>query len=168
MQARVGFHHIMTNIRRIKPEDRNWVVEQHIAHYRNANGFDDSFGTLVGEIVDGFIANHDPDCEAGWIAEQAGVPVGCIFCVKLDAATAQLRLFLLVPEARGAGIGRLLLNTCMNFAESSGFQGMRLWTHQSHAAACALYRRSGWSLVDARQTRSFGRQEVIETYEYQF
>lgn len=168
MQETDGFHAVMIQLRQIEPRDRDWLVERHIALYRAECGFDDSFGVLVGEIVDAFIANFDPVCEAAWIADLDSTPVGSIFCVRLDPETAQLRLFFLEPDARGQGIGHLLLRTCMTFAQDCGYLGMRLWTHRSHAAACALYRRAGWTLIESEPAVSFGQAEVIETYVYRF
>jgi|AntRauTorckE5430_2_1112549.scaffolds.fasta_scaffold101955_1 GNAT superfamily N-acetyltransferase len=54
------------------------------------------------------------------------------FCVRLDGATAKLRLFQLVPEARGRGTGRLMVRTCAEFARNNGYARMHLWTHKSH------------------------------------
>ena len=125
-------------LRRFTPEDTNWLVRQHGEHYAHAEGFDDSFGILVREILEAFVAAHDPARERGWIAVQAGQRLGSIFCVRQDAETAKLRLFLLVPEARGQGLGQRLLDACMEYARDTGYARMVLWTHESHRAACAL------------------------------
>lgn len=160
----------MTDVR-IRPfasGDRDWLVHLHSALYARDEGFDASFGVLVGDILDAFLAGHDPDCEAGWIAQRGAERLGSIFCVRLDAETAKLRLFLLVPEARGAGLGHRLLTTCMDFARSRGYAGMSLWTHESHAAACALYRRAGWALLSFKPVHSFGRDLVEQNWSYRF
>ncbi|RFP86439.1 N-acetyltransferase [Rhodobacteraceae bacterium 63075] len=102
------------------------------------------------------IRNHDPACERAWIAERGGTRLGSIFCVRLDAETAKLRLFLTVPEARGTGLGRRLLRECMGYAQATGYRQMRLWTHESHKAACALYRSEGWEPLEASDVVSFG------------
>ncbi|MGZ2258454.1 N-acetyltransferase family protein [Roseobacter sp. A03A-229] len=155
-------------IRTFTPEDRDWLVTQHGTLYAQAEGFDASFGVLVAEILDAFIAEHDRDCERGWIAEEAGQRLGSIFCVRLSDTTAKLRLFLLVPEARGKGLGKRLLATCMGFAQDHGYEGMQLWTHESHAAACALYRSNGWDLVSTKPVHSFGQDLVEQSWTYQF
>lgn len=168
MQASTRLDGPVTQLRRIHPGDRDWLVDRHIALYRAECGFDESFGLLVAEIVDAFLARHDPSCEVCWIAEQKGAPVGSIFCVKLDAQTAQLRLFFLEPEARSRGLGRLMLKTCMEYARNCGYRGMRLWTHRRHTSACALYRSTGWRRVAAEPKVSFGQNEIVETYVYEF
>jgi GNAT superfamily N-acetyltransferase len=145
--------------------DRDWLIAQHQKHYAREEGFDDSFGVLVTEIIDNFLSSHDPICERGWIAQRGDQRLGSIFCVKLDDQRAKLRLFLLVPEARGLGLGHRMLKYCMGFARAQGYAAMQLWTHESHRAAGALYRRSGWRLTDSRPVISFGKANVEQTWE---
>lgn len=154
-------------IRPFRPEDAPWLVERHHTLYTHDEGFDDSFGPLVERILDEFISAHDPNRECGWIAERAGQRLGSIFCVRQSGETAKLRLFLLVPEARGQGLGKRLLTTCMDFARSAGYRDMQLWTHESHAAACALYKSFGWQLTDSKPVHSFGVDLVEQSWRIQ-
>ncbi len=138
------------------PADAAWLVERHATLYARDEGFDDSFGPLVAGILDSFDADHDPARETGWIAQAQNERLGSIFCVSAGPTTAKLRLFLLVPEARGHGLGRRLLETCMDFARRAGYADMQLWTHESHRAACALYAATGWQITQSRPVHSFG------------
>ncbi len=155
-------------LRPFEPRDVDWLVERHATLYAQSEGFDETFGPLVRSILDGFVADHDEACEAGWIAMDGADRLGSIFCVRHDESTAKLRLFLLVPEARGKGVGRLLLERCMGFAREAGYAGMQLWTHESHRAACALYVRTGWSLTESHPVHSFGQDLVEQTWIYRF
>lgn len=152
-------------IRPFRPEDAAWLVERHGTLYARDAGFDATFAPLVAEILDDFVTGHDPRCEAGWIAEAGDVRLGSVFCVRLDETTAKLRLFLLVPEARGQGLGQRLLETCMGYARERGYRSMQLSTHESHRAACALYARNGWRLVTSRPVHSFGCDLVEQSWE---
>ena len=120
---------------------------------------------LVRQILEEFAAGHDPACERAFIARDGDTRLGSIFCVKLDARTAKLRLFFLVPEARGRGLGRRLLADCMAFARACGYARMVLWTHESHRAACALYEKAGWRMVRSEQKVSFGVAVVEQGWE---
>ena len=151
-------------IRRFTPADRDWLVAEHRDHYAREEGFDDRFGVLVAAIVDAFIAEHDPDREAGWIAWRGDTRLGSIFCVELDSTTAKLRLFLLTAEARGLGLGRRMLAKCMEFAQQKDYEGMQLWTHESHRAAGRLYARNGWKLVESKPVMAFGKNNVEQTW----
>ena len=155
-------------LRHFKAADTDWLVDQHATLYARDDGFDDSFGPLVRSILDDFVAGHDAQRERGWIADMGGRRVGSIFCVAQDEMTAKLRLFLLRPEARGRGLGAQLLTRCMEFAQGAGYGGMKLWTHESHKAACALYARFGWTLAESRQVHSFGQDLVEQTWVYRF
>ena len=155
-------------LRLFNANDRDWLVEQHSILYAQDDDFDESFGPFVGEILDDFLARHDPDCETGWIAESGGRRIGSIFCVKDRPGTARLRMFLLLPDARGKGLGRHLLQTCMAYAQTKGYKDMTLSTHESHKAACALYRAFGWQLETSNPVRSFGRDLVEQAWSYRF
>ena len=152
-------------LRDYSPDDFEWLVDLHDHHYAEAEGFDDSFSPLVGSILRDFEERHDPIAERGWIAEQNGVRLGSIFCVRLDDSTAKLRLFILAADARGLGIGRRLLEACMGFARDCGYAHMQLWTHESHKAACALYEAAGWRCTSSTPVHSFGVDLVEQTWE---
>ncbi len=145
--------------------DHEWLVTQHQTLYAQHEGFDDTFGPLVSSILTDFETNHDPVREAGWIAKQGVVRFGSIFCVSLDDQTAKLRLFLLLPEARGKGVGAQLLRHCMAFARAQGYLRMTLWTHASHTAACALYERFGWTCAESKPVISFGVPLIEQQWE---
>ena len=156
------------DLRPFTAADRDWLVEAHGRLYAEAEGFDESFGALVAEILDAFLAGHDPARERGWIAWRGGVRLGSIFCVDAGGGLAKLRLFLLVPEARGSGLGRRLLQTCTDFARETGYVGMTLWTHESHRAACALYASEGWRLDTSVPVVSFGQPLVEQQWSLHF
>ncbi|SFQ37091.1 Acetyltransferase (GNAT) family protein [Roseivivax halotolerans] len=144
--------------------DYDWLVDLHGRLYAKDEGFDETFGALVAEILREFLQNHDPACERGFVAvNETGERLGSIFCVRLDAETAKLRLFLLTSEARGHGLGKHLLDACTGFARQAGYARMKLWTHESHRAACALYARNGWTLHSSKPVRSFG-QSLVEQH----
>lgn len=149
------------DLRPFTPDDHDWLVQTHIEVYEQGEGFDATFGVLVAQILDDFIASHDPAREKGWIAWEGKTRLGSIFCVRLDDHTAKLRLFQLVPEARGKGLGLRLLRTCTEFARAQGYTQMKLWTHKSHEAANALYLRNGWAIIDERAITNYG-QPLVE------
>lgn len=152
-------------IKKFTPADRDWIVDVHINTYQRGEGFDESFGVMVGEIIDDFIATHDPAFEQGWIAWDGDTPVGSIFSVHLDDQTAQLRLFQVLPQVRGTGLGHRLLETCTDFARDKGYARMKLWTHKSHEAACALYKRNGWQIIEETEVLHFGQALVEQVME---
>ena len=148
--------------------DRDWLVAAHGRLYAEEAGFDETFAPVVAGILDDFMADHDPDRERGWIAWRGGAPLGSIFCVDAGGCRARLRLFLLLPEARGDGLGWRMLSTCMDFARAAGYDGMVLSTHESHRAACALYASAGWRLERATPVVHYGQSLVQQDWRFAF
>ncbi len=157
-----------TTIRPFAAEDAAWLTTQHQALYTAAEGFDDSFGPLVASIIAAFLADHDPQREAGWIAQEGDQRLGSIFCVRQSETRAKLRLFLLLPEARGTGLGQRMLETCLGFARGAGYADMQLWTHESHVAAGRLYAKNGFALTASKPVHSFGVDLVEQTWQIAF
>lgn len=151
-------------IRPIGPGDPGWIIGAHGALYARDEGYDQTFEALVARIMADFLDRADTD-EASWIAEGGGQRLGTISCMREDADTARLRLFLLLPEARGQGLGQRLHDTCTGFARARGYRRMVLWTHESHRAACALYAKNGWRLVRSVAAQAYGTDVVDQDWE---
>ena len=152
-------------LRPFTASDTDWLVRRHGELYAEAEGFDDSFRQLVGEIVADFLVSKRVGREEGWIAWRGKDRLGSIFVVEEDPRTAKLRLVLLEPGARGTGLAQRMLDHAMDFARAAGFDQMRLWTHESHRAAGKLYARNGFRLTHSEAKRSFGADVVAQTWE---
>jgi len=146
----------MVELRDLAPGDAGWLVMRHGELYADDYGFDESFEALVAEILADFLRHRDAPAERGWIAAEGETRLGSIFCVRQSETTAKLRLFFVEPVARGRGIGRQLLAACLDHARAQGFARMELWTHAEHAAACALYAKTGFTRMSSRPVTSFG------------
>jgi DNA-binding MarR family transcriptional regulator/ribosomal protein S18 acetylase RimI-like enzyme len=152
-------------LRRHRPGDMGWVIGRHGALYHQEFGWTIEFEALVAKIAAKFIARHDPARERCWIAQDAaGRRLGCIFLVAGDPGTAKLRLLLVEPEARGAGLGRRLVGECVRFARAAGYARVQLWTQESLGAARHLYQRAGFALAAREPHHSFGKDLIGETW----
>jgi GNAT superfamily N-acetyltransferase len=157
---------MIVTFRDLEIGDAGWLIERHAVLYARDDGFDATFEALVAEILAAYIRSRDPATERAFIAVEEGRRLGSIFCVQSgDPGIAKLRLYLLEPEARGRGLGQRLLDACLGFARDTGYARLRLWTHESHRAACALYARNGFRLTESRPVRSFGQDLVEQTWE---
>jgi DNA-binding MarR family transcriptional regulator/GNAT superfamily N-acetyltransferase len=146
------------------PGEYGWIVHRHGAQYAEEYGWDETFEALVARIVADYAEHHDPKREAAWIAEVDGEPVGCVLCVRKDDATAQLRLLLVDPRARGRGIGGRLIDQCLRFARRAGYEQIVLWTNDVLHDARRLYERAGFELVESGEHHAFGHDLVEQTW----
>jgi GNAT superfamily N-acetyltransferase len=150
-------------LRSPRPGDLGWVVQRNGALYAQEYGWDASYEALVARIVADYAGRADPR-ETGWIAELDGTPVGCVFCMRKDDRTAQLRLLLVEPGARGMGLGERLAAECLAFARQGGYPEIVLWTNDVLSAARRIYQRLGFELVDSEPHHSFGHDLVGQNW----
>jgi GNAT superfamily N-acetyltransferase len=152
-------------VRGLDSGDLGWVIQRHGEIYRDEYGWDLSFEALVAEIVATYFANHRHGREQAWIAEVDGSRAGCVFCCQRDADTAQLRILLVEPSARGLGIGRRLVDECVDFARGAGYRTIMLWTNDVLVSARRIYEAAGFELIDQTAHRSFGHDLVGQNWE---
>jgi DNA-binding MarR family transcriptional regulator/GNAT superfamily N-acetyltransferase len=144
--------------------DMGWVVQRHGALYAGEFGWDETFEALVARIVADYVDHRDPDREAAWIAEVDGTPAGCVFCLRKDDRTAQLRMLLVEPWARGLGIGSRLVEEVLRFARRAGYSDITLWTNDVLISARRIYQQAGFTLDDEARHHSFGKDLVEQNW----
>jgi DNA-binding MarR family transcriptional regulator/GNAT superfamily N-acetyltransferase len=147
-----------------RPGDIGWVIACHGRLYAEEYGWDETFEALVAEIAARFVKRYNPQRERCWIAERVGENVGSVFVVEKSPTVAQLRLLIVDPAARGAGIGRKLVAECIDFARRTGYRKLMLWTNGGLDAARHLYEDAGFRLTREERHRSFGKDLVGQTF----
>jgi GNAT superfamily N-acetyltransferase len=134
--------------------------------YATEFGWDTSFEALVARIVADYADAADDPGNGAWIAELDGERAGCVFCVAgEEPGTAQLRILLVHPRARGQALGHRLVGTALEFATAAGYERMQLWTNHPLAAARRIYLQHGFTLTHEEPHRSFGVELIGQTYE---
>jgi DNA-binding MarR family transcriptional regulator/N-acetylglutamate synthase-like GNAT family acetyltransferase len=153
------------SLRRLRPGDVGWIIHRQAALYTQEYGWDWTYEGLASRILGAFVAEFDASREDGWVAERGGATVGSIFLMKSDdPRIAKLRLLYVEPSARGAGVGRKLVDTCVARARELGYRQLTLWTNDILVAARRIYQAAGFRLVSEEPHRSFGHDLVGQTW----
>jgi GNAT superfamily N-acetyltransferase len=148
----------------LQPGDFGAIVSMHGVVYAEEYGFDTTFEAYVAEPLAAFVLRASPR-ERVWVEDRDGRLAGSIAIVAADARTAQLRWFLVHRSARGGGLGRRLIDEAVGFSRESGYDRIVLWTVAGLEAALHLYRRAGFTRVEASPARRWGVDVVEERYE---
>lgn len=81
------------------------------------------------------------------VRDEDGEPVACGGIVRFDATRAELKRMYVLPDARGRGLGRLVLEELETAAVRFGYAGVVLETGDRSVEALALYRSSGYQPI---------------------
>lgn len=152
-------------LREMRPGEGDWIVRRHGALYAAEYGWSEPFETLVAGTMARYLEEHDPACERAWVAERDGRIVGSVMVRRHSDTEARLHLLLVEPEARGSGLGAMLVDESIRFARRAGYQRMSLWTNEVLVAARRLYARAGFRRVASEPHELFGEGMVGETWE---
>lgn len=155
----------VVSFRGLQPGDMGWVIQRHGAVYAEEFGWNMDFESLVARIVADYHDGFKPGREQAWIALVDGVRAGCLFCCEKDVDTAQLRILLVEPSARGLQLGSRLVQLCLDFAADAGYATVTLWTNDVLVAARKIYQAAGFRLVDEEAHHSFGHDLVGQNWE---
>ena len=148
-------------IRHYRPGDEDYVIRRHRALYKEEYNLSESFCEYVNKNVRLLAERLDPEKECILIPEIQGKPMGSIAIAKFDDETAQLRYFLLEPEARGLGLGNRLADEALAFCRRAGYKRVFLITIDLLTSARAIYKSKGFQLVDSQPNTEW-RDFVME------
>lgn len=140
-------------IRDARADERNAIRELTLASYAE-------FATVMtpsawGELERALHTALDSNGDAERIvAEQDGQLVGSVMLYPPAAATysglservvwPELRLLAVLPSARGQGVGRALVNECVERARRTGATALGLHTSESMRVALHIYEQMGF------------------------
>lgn len=147
-------------IRTHQPGDIGWIISRHGALYASEYQWNSEFEALVAEIGAKFLRDFNTEQHVCYIACLDNQPVGSALVTSDSdnsaSGDARLRLVLVEPTARGHGIGRQLVDACLQFATDAGYQRMTLWTNSVLHAARRIYVDAGFTLQAEEPHHSFG------------
>ena len=105
----------------------------------------------VEEVIEGHKAVGIFDPQLWGVLMRSGRPIGCVLLAEIPARRAlELAYLGLAPEARGQGLGRILMQRVLAIASRRHFEVATLAVDAANAPAVRLYRRCGYTSVAQR------------------
>ncbi len=101
------------------------------------------FAIHDAEVQNMFEAYQQPGC-AYFVVELAGKICGGGGVAPLEANVCELRKMYFLPELRGLGAGRALMQICVERAQQLGYQQIYLETLSGMDQAIRLYEQAGF------------------------
>jgi ribosomal protein S18 acetylase RimI-like enzyme len=152
----------------LHPADLQPIIDLHGRVYSAECGWNATYfkSFVAGPLIE--FSRRKRQREQLWLAESAGTLIGCIAIVEASREEAQLRWFVVAPEARGKGLGTLLLTSALTFAREKGYATVSLWTEKSLTRATRLYERAGFKKIEAKAGWKWGAKVVEERHELTF
>ena len=141
------------------------MIMRHGELYYASHEWNVEFEALVARIASDFVEDFDPAFARSWIAEKNGERVGSVFLTRKSDVTAQLRMLIVEPSARGLGLGRRLVAECVGAARELGYQRIGLFTSRGLDSARRLYEVEGLRLVSEKEEDVWGRTHVAQWWE---
>src|SRR5262245_32256566 len=134
----------------LRPGHLGRVVEQHGVLYAAEYGLDVTMERYIAETIAELGKAARPDRDRLWIAEIDGRIAGSIGIIGREGGAAQLRWFLVAPEARGQGLGSRLIEESLAFCRATGCRSVYLWTLHILTDAARLYLRAGFQKTEVK------------------
>jgi len=94
-----------------------------------------------------------------FMAERDGAPIGCAALIALADGGFEVAKMTVSEAARGTGLGRLLMQACIDRARALGAPRLYLETNSTLAPALGLYEAMGFVHLPPRET-PYARADV--------
>ena len=140
----------------LRPGDVGELIRLHGMLYSRECGYDTSFEGYVCQTFADFVTRYDPQKDRFWFAQRGEELVGSIAIVSHTPQKAQLRWFLLLPEVRGRGLGKAMLQSAMEFCQEQQYHTVFLETTDDQQKAIRMYEQAGFRQTDAREAFAWG------------
>jgi GNAT superfamily N-acetyltransferase len=144
----------------------NELVRLHREVYEGEYDLEPSFANEVATQMAELSRSGWPGPREGlWLARIDGRAVGSVTLIEESSELGRLGHLVLVPEARGTGAGRRLVETVLAAARDAGYERLHLFTFSDLRAAGSLYRSVGFAVASSERTLRWGRSMDWQRYE---
>jgi putative acetyltransferase len=110
-------------------------------------------GTAYADTaLDSMFENYDVPKATYFVVEENGKIIGCAGVAQLEnyeGNVCELQKMYFLEEARGRGLGKQMINNCLQRAREYGFEKCYLETMPYMSDAQELYKKAGFEYIDA-------------------
>ena len=149
----------------LMPGDIGYVTWMHGHLYQLEYNYGVGFEAYVAGGFYEFYKNYDGARDRAWIAEHSKKIIGFLLLMHRDSAEAQLRYFIIDPEYRGMGLGKKMAGLYMDFLKEKKYKSSYLWTTHELFTAASIYQRMGFTLVEEKESGTFGKPLREQKYQ---
>ncbi|TPN82097.1 GNAT family N-acetyltransferase [Aquimarina algicola] len=139
------------NIRPIQPED-NPMIAQVVRDVLMEMGAPKKGTAYEDESLNYMFETYDTPRKQYYVVEKEGKVIGGCGIAPLDGDTSdticELQKMYFLSEARGQGVGFLMINKCLDLAKEEGYSKCYLETMPYMEAARKLYKKVGFTPLD--------------------
>ncbi|MBQ3078184.1 MAG: GNAT family N-acetyltransferase [Clostridia bacterium] len=138
----------------LRPGDAGAIIALHGRLYCGEFGYHPCFEGYVAKTFADYLTAPASPRDRFWLVEREGELVGSLAILDRGDC-AQLRWFLLLPELRGKGLGRRLVEEAVDYCRTAGFPMVYLETATGLDAAHHLYRSLGFQQLAQEHAADF-------------
>jgi GNAT superfamily N-acetyltransferase len=149
----------------LKPGDIGYLTYLHGTLYAKEYKYDQTFEAYVAHGLVEFVKSFNPYRDRIWLAEAEGRIIGSVAIVRSTKLEAQLRWYLVHPEYRGRGLGKILIREALDFCKDRKYNSVFLWTTSELTAAAHLYTEAGFKKKEVKSHNVWGKFLAEEKYE---
>jgi len=153
--------------RDLKPGDIGYLIYLHGMLYSKEYGFDQTFEQYVAHGLIEFVHSFNPYRDRIWLAEAEGKIVGSIAIARTSKVEAQLRWYLVHPDYRSQGLGKILILEALKFCRERKYDSVFLWTTSELTTASNRYLQAGFKKTEVKSHNVWGKFISEERYDLQ-
>lgn len=144
----------------------NEVVRLHRQVYEGEYDLEPSFANDVATQFAEMSRSGWPGPREGlWLARLDAHTVGSVTLIEESSELGRLGHLVLMPDVRGTGAGRRLVETVLAAARAADYERLHLFTFSDLRAAGSLYRSVGFAVSSSERRLRWGRHMDWQRYE---